>query len=91
VLVHAKKRVPQRVCLRGDAFAALALRRAPSAEAGRWRHKAAATSAPTKSGRIGRQAPVKRCLARFAGLVPCVSNGKARCTVSLRRKMDGVL
>src|SRR5260370_19676290 len=36
-------RVAQRVCFRGDAFAAFAFRRAPSAEAERWRHKTAAT------------------------------------------------
>src|SRR5437773_10700580 len=45
---------------------------------------------PTPSGRIGRQAPVKRCLARFAGLASCVSNGRARTIAPLRRKMDGV-
>src|SRR6266478_2188128 len=62
-----------------------------SAKRGRCRAKSpAATSAPTKLRRIGRQAPVKRCLARFAGLASRDSNGRARYIVPLRRKSAGV-
>src|SRR6266568_7408072 len=43
-------------------------------------------NAPTESGRIGRQAPVKRCLARFAGLASRVSNGKAPATAGAPTK-----
>src|SRR6266567_7698306 len=46
-------------------------------------------NAPTESGRTGRQAPVKRCLARFAGVASRVSDGRARCIVPLRRKTNG--
>src|SRR5947207_7056016 len=39
-----------------------------SARRGRCRAKARPLQVPDSVGRIGRQAPVKRCLARFAGL-----------------------